>query len=62
MLEKSNDSDDLSWTTEAQLKLRKIPYFVRPQARQKIENLARAAQLEEVTAEIVDQARLELGQ
>ena len=54
--------DELFWTTEAQLKLRKIPYFVRTQARQKIESLARAAQLEEITPDIVEQARLEFGQ
>lgn len=54
--------DELFWTTEAQMKLRKIPYFVRTQARQKIEDLARAARLEEVTAAIVEQARTEFGQ
>lgn len=54
--------DDLHWTPEAQAKLRKIPFFVRPQARQRIEELARSAELEEVTSEIVEQARLEFGQ
>ena len=58
----NNFSDEIRWTTEAQLKLRKIPYFVRTQARQKIEALARAAQLEEVTESIVEKARLEFGQ
>lgn len=55
-------SDDLSWTPQAQVKLRKIPFFVRPQARQRIEALARAANLEQVTTEIVEQARIEFGQ
>jgi Proto-chlorophyllide reductase 57 kD subunit len=55
-------SDELFWTTEAQLKLKKIPYFVRTQARQKIENLARTIESEEVTADIVEQARLKFGQ
>ena len=55
-------NDELFWTIEAQMKLRKIPYFVRTQARQKIEDLARAAQLEEVTAAIVEQARTKFGQ
>ncbi|VEP13048.1 Proto-chlorophyllide reductase 57 kD subunit superfamily [Hyella patelloides LEGE 07179] len=62
MLNQPNYSDELFWTTEAQLKLKKIPYFVRTQARQKIEKLARAAQLEEVTPAIVEQARIEFGQ
>ena len=57
-----NLTDDLYWTTEAQAKLRKIPFFVRPQARQRIEQLTRAANLEEVTANIVEQARIEFGQ
>lgn len=62
MPNQANYADELFWTTEAQLKLRKIPYFVRTQARQRIENLARAAQLEEVTADLVEQARSEFGQ
>ncbi len=57
-----NLGEDLSWTPEAEVKLRKIPFFVRPQARQRIEELARAAQLEQVTADIVEQARNEFGQ
>lgn len=57
-----NLTDDLYWTPQAQAKLRMIPFFARPQARQKVEQLARAAKLEEVTAEIVEQARIEFGQ
>ena len=47
---------------QAQVKLKMIPFFARPQARQKIEAIARAAELEEVTIEIVEQARAEFGQ
>lgn len=54
--------DPLPWTPEAQEKLKNIPYFVRPQARQRIEQLAREADLETITADIVEQARLEFGQ
>ena len=57
-----NPADDLYWTPQAQVKLKMIPFFARPQARQKIEAIARAAQLEEVTIEIVEQARAEFGQ
>ena len=57
-----NLTDDLYWTPQAQAKLKMIPFFARPQARQKVEQLARAAKLEEVTAEIVEQARIEFGQ
>lgn len=54
--------DELFWTIEAQVKLRKIPYFARTQARQRIENLTRQQGLEEVTSAIVEQARSEFGQ
>lgn len=55
-------TDSPHWTPEAKAKLKNIPYFVRTQARQRIEELARAAGLEEITVEIVEQARLEIGQ
>lgn len=58
----SGFSDELEWTPEAKTKLKNIPYFVRSQARQRIVQLAREAELEEVTAEIVEKARLEFGQ
>lgn len=57
-----NLTDDLYWTPQAQAKLKMIPFFARPQARQKIEEIARSAELEEVTAELVEQARAEFGQ
>jgi hypothetical protein len=52
----------LTWTPEAQAKLKNIPFFVRSQARQRIETLTREAGLEQVTVEMVEQARLEFGQ
>ena len=58
----SNFSDELYWTPEAQAKLKMIPFFARPQARQRIEAIARSAELEEVTADIVEQARAKFGQ
>lgn len=55
-------TDVLEWTPEAEAKLRNIPFFVRAQARQRIEHLAREAELEQVTSELVERARLEFGQ
>ncbi|MEL6222950.1 MAG: PCP reductase family protein [Cyanobacteria bacterium J06626_14] len=55
-------TDDIQWTTEAEIKLRNIPYFVRAQARQRIESLARSEELDLITAELVEKARLEFGQ
>lgn len=57
-----NLTDELYWTPQAQAKLKMIPFFARPQARLKIEKLARAANLQEVTSEIIEQARAEFGQ
>ncbi len=58
----SDFTDTLKWTPEAKAKLKNIPFFVRTQARQRIEQLARAAALEIVTVELVEQARDEFGQ
>lgn len=43
-------------------KAKKIPFFVRPQATMRVQHLARAAGVEVVTVELVEQARLEFGQ
>lgn len=58
----SDFTDALQWTPEAKIKLRNIPFFVRSQARKRIEKIAQDAQLEVVTVEIVEQARAEFGQ
>ena len=58
----SNLTDALEWTPVAKAKLKNIPFFVRTQARQRIEQLARAAGQEIVTVELVEQARAEFGQ
>ena len=58
----SDLNDELTWTPEAKAKLKNIPYFVRSQARQRIEQLAREGELDRVTADIVEQARMEFGQ
>lgn len=55
-------NDSLRWTADAKIKLKNIPYFVRTQARQRVEQLARQANLNEITVEMVEQARLEFGQ
>ena len=54
--------DQLRWTKEALQKLKNIPYFVRTQARQKIEAIAIRNNQANVTVETVEQARLQDGQ
>jgi hypothetical protein len=58
----NSDLSALEWTPEAKIKLKNIPFFVRAQARQRIEFLARASRQEIVTVELVEQARVEFGQ
>jgi len=54
-------SSSLKWTPQAQIKLKNIPFFVRSQARQRIEEMARSNNSEVVTAEMVEQARQQFG-
>jgi hypothetical protein len=54
--------DSLTWTAAAKAKLKNIPYFVRTQARQRIEQIANEQNTDTVTVEIVEQARQEFGQ
>lgn len=58
----SNLMDILEWTPLAKAKLKNIPFFVRAQAKARIEQLARAADQEVVTVELVEQTRVEFGQ
>ncbi len=57
-----DNEDEFTWTTEAKAKFKNIPYFVRSQARQRIEQLAQASGSDRITAEIVEKAKLEFGQ
>lgn len=62
MMRESDLVDVLSWTPAATIKLRNIPFFVRAQARHRIEQLAREQEQDVVTVELVELARLEFGQ
>ncbi|WP_066377654.1 MULTISPECIES: PCP reductase family protein [unclassified Anabaena] len=61
-MSESNFTDALRWTSEAKTKLKNIPFFARSQAQARIEQLARQAEKDIVTADLVEQARLEFGQ
>jgi len=54
--------DELNWTPEAVAKLHNIPFFVRTQARMRIEAFAREQEASCVTADLVEQTRLSVGQ
>ncbi|MBD2439907.1 PCP reductase family protein [Nostoc sp. FACHB-110] len=55
-------AETLQWTSEAKAKLKNIPFFVRTQAKARIEQLARQAEQDIVTGDLVEQARVEFGQ
>jgi hypothetical protein len=55
-------TDELSWTPEAEAKLKNVPFFARSQARQRVEEMARASEIAVVTPELVEQVRLTVGQ
>lgn len=57
-----DSEDEFTWTSEAKAKFKNIPYFVRSQARQRIEQIAADSGSDRITAEIVEKARLEFGQ
>ena len=54
-------SDKISWTAEAEAKLKEIPFFVRPAARKKIEKFAQEQGHSEITADIYDRAKQQFG-
>ncbi|WP_295614987.1 PCP reductase family protein [Chamaesiphon sp. GL140_3_metabinner_50] len=50
-------SDRISWTAEAEAKLKEIPFFVRPMARKKIESFAQERGTNAVTLDIYNLAK-----
>ena len=50
-------SEKITWTAEAEAKLKDIPFFVRPFARKKIEKYAQDNSLLPITVEVYDQAK-----
>ncbi len=55
-------SNGIGWTAEAEARLKEIPFFVRPAARQKIEKFALAAGATEITVELYEQAKQKFGE
>jgi len=52
----------VNWTTEAEQRLKEVPFFVRPAVRRKIEKLASEAGHEQVDEPFYDQAKASFGQ
>ncbi|MGK7931249.1 MAG: PCP reductase family protein [Microcystaceae cyanobacterium] len=47
----------MNWTTEAEIRLKEIPFFVRPAARRKIEKFAEELGYEEITETVYEEAK-----
>ncbi|CAD5909624.1 Light-independent protochlorophyllide reductase subunit B [Planktothrix agardhii] len=47
----------MEWTTEAETRLKEIPFFVRPAARKKIEKFAQELGVTQITVEVYEQAK-----
>ncbi|MBD1851935.1 PCP reductase family protein [Leptolyngbya sp. FACHB-711] len=54
-------SSAIEWTTEAEARLKEVPFFVRPAARKKIEKFAQDAGLTQITVEVYEQAKQKFG-
>ena len=54
-------SEKISWTAEAEAKLKEIPFFVRPAARKKIEKFAQEQGMNEISVDIYDRAKQQFG-
>ncbi|OBQ36860.1 MAG: protochlorophyllide oxidoreductase [Anabaena sp. MDT14b] len=50
-------SEQIKWTAEAEVKLKDIPFFVRPFARKKIETYAQENSISLITLEIYEQVK-----
>jgi Proto-chlorophyllide reductase 57 kD subunit len=50
-------SNNISWTAEAEAKLKEIPFFVRPAARKKIEKFAQDKGSIEINVEVYELAK-----
>lgn len=49
------------WTSEAEQRLKEIPFFVRPAARKKIEKFAQEQDLQEITETVYEAAKKQFG-
>jgi Proto-chlorophyllide reductase 57 kD subunit len=52
-------SNNISWTAEAEAKIKEIPFFVRPAARKKIEVFAQGKGFGEIDLQVYELAKAE---
>ncbi len=54
---KSDSSNGMTWTPEAEKRLENIPDFIRPMARKEVERVAKERGMVAITAEVMDDAK-----
>ena len=54
-------SEEVSWTTEAEARLERVPAFIRPMARKAIERYAEGKGYPAITEGVMDEARGVMG-
>ncbi|MCT0224522.1 PCP reductase family protein [Synechococcus sp. CS-1328] len=52
----------MEWNSDAETKLKEVPFFVRPAVRRRIERLAGDAGLERIDLAFYEQAKAQFGQ
>jgi len=60
-LKRTPMSSAIEWTSEAEARLKEIPFFVRPAARKKIEKFAQESGITQITVEVYEQAKQQFG-
>jgi len=55
-------SQPMQWSSDAEQRLKEVPFFVRPVVRRRIESLATEAGLEEVDRGFYEQAKARFGE
>lgn len=54
-------SNSIEWTSDAEARLKEIPFFVRPAARKKIEKFAQDLGATQITVDVYEQAKQQFG-
>jgi hypothetical protein len=54
---KSDSSNGIAWTPEAEKRLENIPDFIRPMARKEVERVAKERGLVSITAQVMDETK-----
>jgi hypothetical protein len=54
---KSESSNGMTWTPEAEKRLENIPDFIRPMARKEVERVAKERGMATITAQVMDDAK-----